>query len=64
MSESETREYDPMVVVAANRSLVRLRDGSVGRLLWWSTTSDLATVYADGKHRRVSKDEVTEIVQD
>ena len=64
MSESEIREYDPMVVVAANRSLVRLKDGRVGRLVWWSTNHDLATIYADGKHLRISKDEVAEIVQE
>ena len=59
----ETQDYDPMVMVAANRNLVRLKDGRYGRLVWWSTTNDLATVHADGKHLRISKDEVVAVVQ-
>jgi hypothetical protein len=56
--------YDPMVVVAANRGLVRLYDGRVGRLIWWSTTQDSATFLCDGKHWKILKDEVEEVFAD
>lgn len=57
------QDYDPMVAVAANRTPVRLPNGRVGLLLWWSRDSDSATVYLDGRHIRITKDEVVAVVQ-
>ena len=57
-------DYDPMVLVAANRGLVRLYDGRIGRLVWWSTNSNSATFTYEGRHWKILKDEVEEVVQD
>ena len=58
------QDYDPMVAVAANRSPVQLENGRVARLLWWSRDSDSATVYLDGRHIRINKDEVIVVIQE
>ena len=52
-----------MVAVAANRQIVRLKSGFSGRLVYWSTGSDSATVVVGGRHLRVSKDDILCIVQ-
>lgn len=36
--------YDPMVEIARLRGLVRLRDGRVGRLVYWDRGSEIARV--------------------
>lgn len=58
------RPEEPFIVVAANRGLVRLRDGRVGKLVWWSAREDSCTVVINRRHIRLNKKEVVKILQD
>jgi hypothetical protein len=56
------RVDDPFIVVAANRGFVKLKDGRVGRLIWWSQNGDKITVMAGGRHVRLHKDDIQEVL--
>ena len=65
--ETADAEYDPMVVVAANRQVIALKDGTIGRLVYWSTKDDQATILTGGRHVRFHKDDllcVQDVVDD
>jgi hypothetical protein len=53
-----------MVAVAANRQMVRLRDGRIGRLIFWDVKSNNATIYSAGRHLPIIKDDVVAVIQD
>jgi len=61
--EVEHEDYDPMVVAAANRQVVRLKNGFTGRLVYWARVGNNATVVVDGRHLRIAKDEIMYVVQ-
>jgi len=56
-------EFDPMVLVAANRQVVRLRDGRVGRLIFWSTHGESMTVYREGRHYKYKKQDLLGVLE-
>lgn len=57
-------DYEPMVAVASNRQVVRLKDGRTGRLIFWSIKTDDATVYMNGRHVGIKHDDILCVVQD
>lgn len=63
MIDPDRDDYDPMVVAAANRQVVRLRNGFTGRLVYWSKTENSATVVIDNRHLRVPKNEIVRVVK-
>ena len=58
MKHDTDADYDPMVAVAANRQVIVLKDGRIGRLVYWSTKDDNATIYTAGRHVRFHKDDL------
>jgi len=58
MNESD---YDPMIAVAANKTVVSLADGRRGRLVYWARRGEQATVVIEGRHVRVHKTEVATV---
>jgi hypothetical protein len=60
---SDTREDDPMVVAAANRLTVRLRNGRHGKLVWWSAGNDKGTVVVGGRHVKITSADILCLVQ-
>jgi hypothetical protein len=59
---SDTSTYEPFIVAAANRQMVRLHDGRTGRLIWWSKHGESATVIIAGRHIRIHHHDLAEIV--
>lgn len=56
-------EHDPMVDVARERRLVRLTDGTEGRLIHWPLNGGKATIVIAGvRHRRVPPEDVREVL--
>jgi hypothetical protein len=63
MTETIRDDYDPLIVAAANRQIVRLTNGLTGRLIYWSKSADSATVVIGGRHVRITKDQIMCVVQ-
>jgi hypothetical protein len=63
MSDEPRRpDYDPLVAAAEVRSVVRLRNGHVGRLLWWNQQTKRARVLVGGRRIKVGLNDIMSIV--
>ena len=63
MIDATDPSFDPMILVAANRGMVRLKNGMCAKLIWWSKVDDTAVLHFNRMNVPCKKSDIEAVVQ-